>query len=85
MAQQRLAKKLLLIGWDAADWQIIQPLLEQGLMPNLQRVINSGVRGDIATIKPILSPMLWNSIATGKRPDKHGILSFMEPDPDHQQ
>ena len=84
MAQQRLAKKLLLIGWDAADWQIIQPLLEQGLMPNLQRVINSGVRGDIATIKPILSPMLWNSIATGKRPDKHGILSFMEPDPDHQ-
>ncbi len=84
MAQQRLAKKLLLIGWDAADWQIIQPLLEQGLMPNMQRVINNGVRGDIATIKPVLSPMLWNSIATGKRPDKHGILSFMEPDPDHQ-
>jgi tetratricopeptide (TPR) repeat protein len=37
--------------------------------------------GNLATLRPILSPMLWNSIATGKRPDKHGILGFMEPDP----
>ena len=37
--------------------------------------------GNLATLHPILSPMLWNSIATGKRPDKHGILGFMEPDP----
>ncbi|MGC1227296.1 MAG: tetratricopeptide repeat protein, partial [Candidatus Sulfotelmatobacter sp.] len=40
-----------------------------------------GVIGNLATLRPILSPMLWNSIATGKRPDKHGIHGFMEPDP----
>src|SRR5271166_1796474 len=64
-----LAKKVLLIGWDAADWKIINPLVDHGVM------------GNIATLRPILSPMLWNSIATGKRADKHGILGFMEPDP----
>ena len=76
-----LAKKVLLIGWDAADWKVINPLLDQGLMPTLDDFINHGVMGNLATLRPILSPMLWNSIATGKRPDKHGILGFMEPDP----
>jgi len=76
-----LAKKVLLIGWDAADWKIANPLIDQGLMPTLDDFINHGVMGNLATLRPILSPMLWNSIATGKRPDKHGILGFMEPDP----
>jgi len=76
-----LAKKVLLIGCDAADWKFINPLLDQGLMPTLDDFINHGVMGNLATLRPILSPMLWNSIATGKRPDKHGILGFMEPDP----
>ena len=76
-----LAKKVLLIGWDAADWKVINPLLDQGLMPTLEDFVNHGVMGNVATLRPILSPMLWNSIATGKRADKHGILGFMEPDP----
>lgn len=70
----------MLIGWDAADWEFIDPLLEAGRMPNLARLIDNGVRGNIATLSPILSPMLWNSIATGKLGDKHDILGFIEPD-----
>ncbi len=78
---ERLASKVLLIGWDAADWKIINPLLDQGLMPTLKQFIEEGVMGNIATLRPVLSPMLWNSIGTGKRADKHGILHFVEPDP----
>ena len=77
----RLAKRVLLIGWDAADWKVINPLLDAGKMPAVEFVINRGVMGNLATLRPILSPMLWNSIATGKRPDKHGICGFSEPDP----
>ncbi len=79
---ERLAKKVLLIGWDAADWKMINPLLEKGWMPNLKKLMDNGVSGNLATIRPILSPMLWNSIASGKRADKHGICGFMEPNPD---
>ena len=75
-------KKVLLIGWDSADWKVITPLLEQGRMPNLAGLIERGVMGNLATLQPILSPMLWTSIATGKRPFKHGILGFTEPTPD---
>jgi predicted AlkP superfamily phosphohydrolase/phosphomutase/tetratricopeptide (TPR) repeat protein len=78
---ERLAQRVLLIGWDAADWKIINPLLDQGLMPTLEDLVNHGVIGNLATLHPVLSPMLWNSIATGMRPHKHGILGFIEPDP----
>ena len=74
-------RKVLLIGWDAADWEHITPLLEEGLMPTLDALINRGVMGNLATLQPILSPMLWNSVATGKFADKHGIHGFIEPDP----
>lgn len=51
-------------------------------MPNLARLMQRGVHGNIATIHPPLSPTLWTSIATGKRPPKHGVLGFSEPTPD---
>jgi len=78
----KTAKKVLLIGWDAADWKIINPLLDAGLMPTLEKLINRGSMGNIATLDPPLSPILWTSIGTGKTADKHGILNFVEPDAD---
>ncbi|MFK7906951.1 MAG: alkaline phosphatase family protein, partial [Chitinophagales bacterium] len=75
-------KKILLIGWDAADWKTINPMMDAGLMPNLEKLVNGGVMGNLATLDPPLSPMLWTSIGTGKRPYKHGIWGFSEPRPD---
>jgi tetratricopeptide (TPR) repeat protein len=76
------ARKVLLVGWDAADWKVIHPLMDSGKMPNVQRLVENGAAGHIATLHPPLSPMLWTSIATGKRPFKHGIHGFSEPTPD---
>ena len=72
--------KILLIGWDGADWEHINPLLEQGLMPTFQRFLEQASWGNLATLQPVLSPMLWNSVATGKHAHKHGIHGFIEPD-----
>lgn len=74
--------RVLLVGWDAADWQMIHPLIEQGLMPTTAALLERGAWGNLATTRPILSPMLWNSIATGKRPQRHGIHGFTEPNAD---
>jgi predicted AlkP superfamily phosphohydrolase/phosphomutase/tetratricopeptide (TPR) repeat protein len=74
--------RVLLIGWDAADWQVIHPLLDAGLMPNLQRLVEGGVIGNLASLSPMLSPILWTSIATGKRAHAHGVHGFVEPKPD---
>ncbi|PIE71901.1 MAG: hypothetical protein CSA22_00345 [Deltaproteobacteria bacterium] len=74
-------RKVLLIGWDGADWNVINPLMDTGKMPHLERLVNQGVMGNISTLYPELSPMLWTSIATGKRAYKHGIYGFIEPMP----
>lgn len=74
--------RLLLVGWDAADWQVIHPLLDAGQMPHLRRLVEGGVMGNLASLQPMLSPILWTSIATGKRADAHGVRGFVEPLPD---
>jgi len=79
---ERLAKRVLLIGWDAADWKLINKYMAEGSMPFMKQFLERGSSGNIATLQPVLSPMLWNSIATGKRSYKHGIHGFTEPMPD---
>ena len=76
----KITGRVLLVGWDAADWKVINPLLDRGQMPHLERFINRGVMGDIFTLRPVLSPMLWNSIATGHRAEQHGVHGFTEVD-----
>ena len=76
-------RKVLLIGWDGADWKTITPLLDAGKMPALESLVSRGVMGNIATLDPPLSPMLWTSIATGKTADKHGVLGFVQPNADN--
>jgi len=77
-----IARKLLLVGWDAADWQMMHPLIDAGRMPHLKRLVEHGVIGNLQTLQPVLSPILWTSIATGKRAYLHGVHGFVEPTPD---
>jgi predicted AlkP superfamily phosphohydrolase/phosphomutase/tetratricopeptide (TPR) repeat protein len=78
---RKKVKKLVLLGWDAAEWKIINPLIEQGLMPTLKKFLEEGTSGKIETLDPPFSPMLWTSIATGKRAYDHGVMGFIEPLP----
>ncbi len=66
--------KALLIGWDGADREYINPLLDEGLLPTLNSLVEQGTMG----IQPVLSPMLWNSVATCKFANKHGIHGFTD-------
>jgi len=70
--------KIFLIGLDGATWDVMMPLVEQGKLPNMQRLMNNGVYGNLTTISmtPILSSVAWTSLATGKIPEKHGIRSW---------
>ncbi len=72
--------KLLLIGWDSADWEMAGPMMEAGQLPALRRLVESGASGKLRTLEPMLSPVLWTSIATGQTADRHGVLGFTEVD-----
>ena len=69
--------KIALIGIDGAWWKVIDDLTPEGKLPNIQRLLENGVRGELKTLYPTFSAMIWTSIATGKLPQKHGINSFL--------
>jgi tetratricopeptide (TPR) repeat protein/arylsulfatase A-like enzyme len=71
------AGRILIVGLDGADWNVIDPLRQAGRMPRLDRLVRDGVRARLRTISPVLSPVLWTSIATGVSPQRHGILDFV--------
>ena len=72
--------RLLMIGLDGADWRVMDPLLAQGKLPNLARLISGGVRVRLKTVEPVLSPVVWTTAATGFLPSEHGILDFLVTD-----
>lgn len=72
--------EVLLVGIDAGDWKVIDPLLEEGKLPHLRGLLAKGARLDLNSMQPMLSPLLWTTVATGTTPDRHGILDFMTVD-----
>ncbi|MFX0195062.1 MAG: alkaline phosphatase family protein [Candidatus Hodarchaeota archaeon] len=74
MLQDR--KKIVVLGLDGASWDLLDPLMEKGLMPNLKRIVGDGVSGILeSTIPPYTAPA-WVSCITGVNPGKHGIFGF---------
>jgi predicted AlkP superfamily phosphohydrolase/phosphomutase/Flp pilus assembly protein TadD len=74
--------RLLLIGWDAADWKILHPLIDAGEMPTFNRLIDYGVSGQLVYAPPAIPAMEWTSIATGKRAWQHRVCHSKEISPD---
>lgn len=73
--------KIVIIGLDSATWDLLGPWSAKGLLPNLARLVSSGVSGELESAIPPLTPPAWTSFMTGKNPGKHGIFYFLEPQP----
>lgn len=71
------APPLVVLGLDAGTWDLLDPMIERGLLPNLARLRASGVYGKLRSTQPSSSPVIWTSIATGKVPEKTGITWFV--------
>ncbi|MGH2636296.1 MAG: alkaline phosphatase family protein [Actinomycetota bacterium] len=73
--------RVLLIGWDGADWRILDPLLERGDLPNLLALIDRGQRGVLKSTIPTHSWAAWPSFLTGVDPADHGVYDILETVP----
>jgi tetratricopeptide (TPR) repeat protein len=80
-AQRAARPRVLVVGVDGADWEMIVPMVARGELPTFARLIERGATAPAITLQPPLSPLLWTSIATGRSPDEHGILDFVARDP----
>jgi predicted AlkP superfamily phosphohydrolase/phosphomutase len=74
--------RVLLVGIDGAAPRIVRELLAAKRLPALGAIADAGVFGLLHAHKPILSPRIWTSMATGMHPRHHGIRRFAFPGPD---
>ena len=72
----KVVNRILIHAIDGATWRIMTPLMEAGRLPNMKRLADAGMRYELATLEPTLSPAIWTTIATGVLPDRHGIHGF---------
>src|SRR5687768_16513846 len=74
--------RVLLVGVDAATWDVMRPLMAEGRLPAFMALVRQGWSATLESIDPTISPALWTTIATGHRPAAHGITGFLAPGPD---
>ncbi len=73
-------RPLVVIGLDGGEWRVIRKLWDEGKLPNLRRIADRGVTATLRTSYNS-SPVIWTTIATGVRPQEHGITDFVVPTP----
>ncbi len=74
--------KLLVIGIDGGTLDIVLPMVADGKLPNLQRLIQKGAYGTLrSTVPPVTAPA-WSSFITGTNPGRHGIFYFFKREKD---
>jgi len=69
------------LGLDGLDWELLDRLSAEGRMPNWKRLTAEGATARLESFMPILSPVVWTTVATGVGPDVHRVLDFQEVDP----
>jgi predicted AlkP superfamily phosphohydrolase/phosphomutase len=71
--------RVVVLGIDAADVDVMKHLLDAGKLPNFTRLMSQGATGRLKSFWPLRkSPVLWTSIATSKMPNEHGIGGYVK-------
>ncbi len=68
--------KLFVVGFDGATWDLLEPWIEHGDLPNLKAFRDGAAWGTMTSVIPYLSPPAWTSAVTGVNPGRHGIFDF---------
>jgi len=74
----KVSPELLALCIDGGTWTIIDPLIDAGRMPNLERLRAEGTSAVLLSEEPMYSLVAWTTIGTGVHPEKHGIQTFYD-------
>ena len=69
--------RLAILGIDGATWSIIRPMVEQGELPHIARILRQGASSVLESTIPPITPPAWVSMMTGVNPGRHGIYHFV--------
>ncbi|MBI5118200.1 alkaline phosphatase family protein [Candidatus Poribacteria bacterium] len=75
------SKKVIVLGIDGMDPNILDRLMADGKMPNFAELARSGSYTRLGTSIPPQSPVAWSDFITGMDPGGHSIFDFIHREP----
>jgi predicted AlkP superfamily phosphohydrolase/phosphomutase len=69
--------KVVVVGVNGMEWDILRPLLLQGKLPNLSKVIKNGTYGKLRTVSAPNCPRVYSTMFTSTKPEEHGVTGFI--------
>lgn len=66
----------LIVGLDGATFDLIEPWVAEGRLPNLGKLMRKGAWGRLMAPMPPVTFPSWTTFMTGVNPGRHGILDF---------
>ena len=82
-ALRQVKQKLIILGFDGADPNLLEQWMNAGHLPNTRKLISRGAFQQLGTTSPPESPVAWATFATGMNPGKHGIFDFIKRNPEN--
>jgi len=79
---QSQTRKIFIVSLDGATFSVLNPLVKQGVMPNLGDLMSRSAVAELESVIPPVTAPAWSSFMTGKYPHKHGILDFSRFNPE---
>jgi len=79
-AARPTGEKLVIVGLDGFDWGLLDRLIGEGRCPTFAEMKRTGAWGEIVSRPPVLSPLIWTTMGTGRLPEDHGIVDFVVTD-----
>jgi predicted AlkP superfamily phosphohydrolase/phosphomutase len=79
-ALRRTRQRVAVLGFDGMDPTLVRKFMDEGKLPNLKRLSETGTFAKLETTQPSESPVAWASFATGVNPGKHNIYDFLVRD-----
>ena len=70
--------RVCVIGLDGVPYSMIEDLAQKGVMPNMDKLIQSGHLHKMKASLPEISSVSWTNFMTGTNPGTHGIFGFTD-------
>lgn len=69
--------KVFVLGLDGATFDCLNPLMEEGVIPNIKEICAKWSYGPLKTIFPPVTAPAWLALATGLNPGKTGVFDYI--------